>query len=97
MDGSPGVQIVKISMDLGGDAVYNMLTTHESTQETVEQWLDKFQVDEESHLVEPCEKEILERMRKKSTVVYCALNQPGMKQALIRKLPLRSSLPKIRR
>ena len=80
MDGSPSVQIVKISMDSGGDEVYDMHTTHESFQETIEQWLDKFQVDEERHLVEPCEKEILERMRKKSTAACCALNQPGMKQ-----------------
>ena len=88
MDGSSGVQIVNISMELGGDEVYDMITTHESTQETVEQWLDRIQVDEEGHLVEPCEKEILKIDRKKSTAVSCALNQPGMKQPLIRKLPL---------
>ena len=94
MDGSQGVQIVNISMDLGGDEVYDMITTHESTQETIEQWLDRFQVDEESHLVEPCEKTILEIVRKKSAAVSCALNQPGMKQPLIRKLPLGNVLQK---
>ena len=97
MDGPPGVQIVKLSMDLGGDEVYDMHTTHDSTHETIEQWINMIQVDEESHLVEPCEKEILERMRKEGTAVCCALNQPGMRQPLIGKLLLRSSLPKIRR
>ena len=115
MDGPQGVQIVKISMDLDCDEVYDMLTTHDSIQETIEQWLEEIQVDEEStiggrsispeatsqdevgkesHLVEPCEKEILERMKKQSTAVCCALNQPGMKQLLIRRIPLRSSFQK---
>ena len=100
MDGSPGVQIVKISMDLDCDEVYDVLTTHDSTQETIKQWLEMIQVDEESiieerstspeaisqdkvrnesQLVKPCEKEILEKMRKQSTAVCCALNQSGMK------------------
>ena len=112
MNGSPGVQIVKISIGLYCDEVYDLLTTHDSTQETIQQWLEKIQVDEESitggrsispeatsqnkvgeasHLVEPCEKEILERMKKGSTAVYCALNQPGMEKPLFKKLLLRSS------
>lgn len=99
MNGSPGVQIVKISIGLYCDEVYDLLTTHDSTQETIQQWLEEIQVDEESispeatsqdnvgeesHLVEPCEKEILERMKKGSTAVYCALNQPGTKKPLFR-------------
>ena len=47
MDGSPGVQIVKISMDLECDEVYDVLMTHDSTHETIKQWLDKIQVDQE--------------------------------------------------
>ena len=115
MDGPQGVQIVKVSMDLDCDEVYDVLTTHESTQETIEQWLEMIQVDEESiigersispeaisqdkvgnesHLIEPCEKEILEKMKKESTAVCCALNQPGMNYLLIKRLLLGRFLQK---